>query len=67
MKSIVDQYRREVFGCFMWHILLIEIVLVGILVDVLDVFVIGMVYFLHEMELLVFGMVDLVFSSQRIR
>ena len=42
-------------------------VLVGILVDVLDVFVIGMVYFLHEMELLVFGMVDLVFSSQRMR
>ena len=46
----------------MWHILLIKIVsvaivsvLVGILVDVLDVFVIGMVYFLHEMELLVFG------------
>ena len=58
----------------MWHILLIKIVLVaivsvlvGILVDVLDVFVIGMVYFLHEMELLVFGMVDLVFSSQRMR
>ena len=58
----------------MWHILLIKIVLVaivsvlvGILVDVLDVFVIGMVYFLHEKELLVFGMVDLVFSSQRMR